>query len=128
MPRILKNFKVGYTIALFYPTFHYFLGGTVGVRVEDSHSVMEVLEMNKEVIKYTPTEGAKQKCYSCDETKDNLNMCAGCKTFHYCNKDCQTKAWKGKGHKKVCRVLKDDNVKKIRFLNYGVFDGGVTFR
>lgn len=40
MPRLLKNFTVGNTIAIFYPLVHGFLDGTWGIRVEDSDEVI----------------------------------------------------------------------------------------
>ncbi|KAJ8127003.1 hypothetical protein O1611_g6634 [Lasiodiplodia mahajangana] len=40
MPRLLEGFKVGYTIAIFYPIGHMFLDGTVGVRVEQTDKVL----------------------------------------------------------------------------------------
>lgn len=40
MPRILENFKVGNTIAIFYALVHGFLDGSTGVRVEDSDKVL----------------------------------------------------------------------------------------
>lgn len=40
MPRLLKDFKVHYTIAIFYPVSHGFLDGTVGFRVEKTDKVM----------------------------------------------------------------------------------------
>lgn len=40
MPRLLKDFKVGNTIAIFYPLVHNFLDGSLGVRVEESDEVL----------------------------------------------------------------------------------------
>ena len=40
MPRILKNFKVGNTIAIMYALTHMFLDMTTGVRVEDTDDVL----------------------------------------------------------------------------------------
>lgn len=40
MPRLLKHFKVGNTIAIFYPLVHFFLDGSIGVRVEESDEVI----------------------------------------------------------------------------------------
>ncbi|XDG05033.1 hypothetical protein ABKA04_004648 [Annulohypoxylon sp. FPYF3050] len=134
MPRLLKNFTVGNTIAIFYPLVHGFLDGTWGIRVEDSDEVIiiplklsEVFAMNKESIKYAASEGNPQKCHSCDKTKDNLLKCAACESAYYCNKDCQSEGWKDKSHKRFCKALKDKNVKWMQFLNYKEFDGCVSF-
>lgn len=40
MPRLLKDFKVGNTIAIFEAEVHVFLDGTLGVRVEESDEVL----------------------------------------------------------------------------------------
>ncbi|KAI1194060.1 hypothetical protein F5X97DRAFT_327899 [Nemania serpens] len=59
MPRLLKDFKVGYTIAIFYPVSHGFLDGTVGFRVEKTDKVLviplglrNVLAMNEQAIEF----------------------------------------------------------------------------
>ncbi|KAI1377025.1 hypothetical protein F4677DRAFT_459405 [Hypoxylon crocopeplum] len=134
MPRILKNFTVGNTIVIFYPLVHHFLDRTIGVRVDNTTKAsivplafQDVIQMNKEVIKYTPAEGSPQKCHGCDEPKENFNKCARCTLFHYCNRDCQTKAWNEKHHKTFCKALKDNSVRYMHFLNYGTYDGSVVF-
>ncbi|KAI1104093.1 hypothetical protein F4804DRAFT_308215 [Jackrogersella minutella] len=134
MPRILKNFKVGNTIAIFYPLIHGFLDGTIGCRIEDSDEVLilplklaEVFAMNKEIVKYTPTDGAPRKCQSCGEEKENLLKCGRCASAYYCNKDCQATGWNENNHKKFCKVLKDKNVDWMQFLNYGVYDANISF-
>lgn len=108
----------------------------------------EVIAMNKEVIKYTPMDGASQKCHGCDEVKEGLSKCGGCGLFFYCNKvsqvsaiyvyemskdlyypiltrekECQINSWTEKGHKKFCKVLKDKNVRFIHFLDYDAHSG-----
>ncbi|OTA55565.1 hypothetical protein K449DRAFT_387944 [Hypoxylon sp. EC38] len=134
MPRLLKNFKIGNTIAIFYALIHPFLDGTIGVRVEDSDEVLiiplelnDVVEMNKEVVKYIPVGNAQRKCHGCDIEKEDLNKCGGCTLFHYCNKDCQSKAWNEKGHKKFCKVLKEKNVRDMHFLKYETYECSITF-
>ncbi|KAI1767765.1 hypothetical protein GGR53DRAFT_480560 [Hypoxylon sp. FL1150] len=135
MPRLLENFKVGNTIAVFYPLVHNFLDGRIGVRVEETDEVLiiplgisDVIKMNEQVIEYTPGKGNPRKCHGCDEVKQGLNMCASCTIFYYCNKDCQTKAWCEKDHKKHCKVLKDENIRYMNFLKYSSYAGSVSFR
>ncbi|KAI1394659.1 hypothetical protein F4819DRAFT_480901 [Hypoxylon fuscum] len=135
MPRLLNNFKIGNTIAIFYALVHNFLDGSVGVRVEDSDEVLiipldfkDVIKMNEEVIAYTPIAGTQRKCHSCDQAKQDLSQCARCTLFHYCNKECQAKAWNEKGHKKICKALKDKNVRYMHFLNYATYGGALTFK
>ena len=41
-------------------------------------------------------------CLGCHKIdRENLQMCAGCKVFHYCGKACQLKHWRA-GHKREC--------------------------
>ncbi|KAI1774848.1 hypothetical protein F4818DRAFT_416949 [Hypoxylon cercidicola] len=134
MRRLLQNFKVGNTIAIFYALVHNFLDGSVGVRVEKSDRVLiipltfnDVIKMNEQVIAYTPVGNAPRQCHACGEVKQNLNMCARCTLFYYCNKDCQTKAWNEKDHKKFCKVLKDKNIRSMHFLNYGTYHSSSSF-
>ncbi|KAI0834412.1 hypothetical protein F5Y06DRAFT_279199 [Hypoxylon sp. FL0890] len=134
MPRLLKHFKVGNTIAIFYPLIHYFLDGTTGFRVDDSGKALimplklkDVIKMNEEVIKYTPVQGTQRKCHGCDKSTENLNKCGGCTLFYYCNKDCQIKAWNEKDHKKFCKALKQKNVRDMHFLKYETYEGSITF-
>ncbi|OTB15756.1 hypothetical protein K445DRAFT_101230 [Daldinia sp. EC12] len=95
MPRLLKNFKVGNTIAIFYPVVHQFLDGTMGVRVEDTDEVSiiplglgDVLKMNDQVVQFTVTEATLRRCHGCGALKGKLNACGKCKLFHYCDKVC----------------------------------------
>ncbi|KAI1133982.1 hypothetical protein F5Y05DRAFT_248908 [Hypoxylon sp. FL0543] len=134
MPRILKDFKVGNTIAVFYPFKHYFLDGTTGLRIEKSDEVLiiplnleDVMKMNEEVIRYIPVGNVQRKCHGCDKVKDDLNMCGGCRLFCYCDKDCQSKAWNEKGHKKLCKALKRKNVRDLLFLDYETYERPVSF-
>jgi len=56
-------------------------------------------------------------CYKFDE-RANFKKCAGCGRAHYCSRDCQTRAWKEKGHRDECKTLKAKPVKtKHRAIN-----------
>ncbi|KAL7628303.1 hypothetical protein AAE478_002503 [Parahypoxylon ruwenzoriense] len=135
MPRLLQRFKVGNTIAIFYPLVHLFLDGSTGTRIEESDEVLiiplklkDVIEMNKQVVKYAPTDNSPPKCHGCDEVKENPEKCGGCKMFSYCDKECQLKAWKEKEHNKYCKVLADENVRYMNFLKYDTYNGSVSFK
>ncbi|KAI2780521.1 hypothetical protein F4815DRAFT_117503 [Daldinia loculata] len=135
MPRLLKDFKVGNTIAIFYPLVHRFLDGSVGVRIEDSDEVLiiplgfkDVIKMNEQVLKYTVAEGTQRKCHGCDDVKVNVNACARCTLFCYCNRDCQAKAWSEKEHKKFCKTLSRKDIKLMHFLKYETYDGSISFK
>lgn len=44
------------------------------------------------------------RCASCLVTSESLLlMCSGCKSAHYCNKECQKKDWSN-GHKQQCKL------------------------
>ncbi|KAI1128546.1 hypothetical protein F5Y10DRAFT_174091 [Nemania abortiva] len=131
MSRVLESFKVGCTVAIFYPLAHAFLDGTVGVRVEEIDKVLilplslsEVLAMNKQVVEFVNRDSKPRKCHGCGEVKDKLDKCAQCGLFHYCNR---TNGWGS--HKKYCKPLKDQNVRKMVLLDYTTMEGGqVSFR
>lgn len=44
------------------------------------------------------------QCFRFDE-RANFKKCAGCGMAHYCSKDCQSRAWKGKGHRAECKSM-----------------------
>ncbi|RYP45127.1 hypothetical protein DL768_008485 [Monosporascus sp. mg162] len=103
MPRILKDFKI------------------MPLKLN------EVMAMNKEVIEYTPAEGAPRRCHTCGEVKEGLDRCGGCTLFSYCNRECQVKAWNEKGHKRFCKALKNKNVRDMHFLDYDDSSDCVSF-
>lgn len=125
MRRILKNFKVGNTVAIFYAVGHLFLDQTLGVRVEETDKVLvmpiplkDALSMNKQTSEFVKRDAMPLKCHGCDEVRDNLDKCGRCALFHYCNRECQMKGWDS--HKQYCKVLKDENVKKLLLLDYDI--------
>ena len=52
--------------------------------------------------KISKEEYPNTMCNSCkkDGKRTEMKLCGGCKTVHYCNKECQLTAWKN--HKKTC--------------------------
>ncbi|KAI1347682.1 hypothetical protein F5Y01DRAFT_294534 [Xylaria sp. FL0043] len=131
MPRILKHFKPGNTIALFNAVGHSFLDGSIGVRVENSHECMiiplklrDAITMNRQAKEFVNRDGTPRRCHGCgSKAKADLSKCGRCELFRYCNRDCQTNGWQD--HKKFCKVLKDENVKKILMLDFENADDGV---
>ncbi|KAI1149017.1 hypothetical protein F4825DRAFT_464445 [Nemania diffusa] len=128
MPRLQSGFKVGHTIAIFYPVSHGFLDGSVGIRVETPDKVLiiplqlnDVLAMNKEVIEFVNRDGTPRKCHGCGQTRDRFDKCGRCEMFYYCNR---VKGWDT--HKRYCRSLKDKNVKKMLLLDYTTIDNGAV--
>ncbi|KAI0424549.1 hypothetical protein F5Y09DRAFT_324120 [Xylaria sp. FL1042] len=131
MPRILERFKAGYTVVLFNAFGHYFLDGSIGVRVEGSRQCMiiplklrDVISMNRQSIEFVNRDGTPRKCHGCGKAKENLSKCARCALFHYCNRECQMNGWAD--HKKFCKVLNDENVKKMLLLDYDNADDGLV--
>ena len=51
-----------------------------------------------------PDRPHERLCANCGSTR-NLKPCGGCKSTFYCGRDCQTNAWKNKGHKRECKLL-----------------------
>lgn len=47
-----------------------------------------------------PTCGS---CGTVEEPGVKLNLCARCKTVHYCSRECQAADWKTGGHKALCK-------------------------
>jgi hypothetical protein len=50
-------------------------------------------------------QGLKYWCANCEKGLGLPKTCSGCKSAHYCTKDCQREHW-NKGHKKECKVLR----------------------
>ncbi|KLO07108.1 hypothetical protein SCHPADRAFT_909777 [Schizopora paradoxa] len=59
------------------------------------------------------TPMACDNCFRFDE-RANFKKCAGCGMAHYCSKDCQSQAWKERGHRAECKTLKNKPVKSRR--------------
>ncbi|KLO07107.1 hypothetical protein SCHPADRAFT_945541 [Schizopora paradoxa] len=62
------------------------------------------------------TPMACDNCYRFDE-RATFKKCAGCGMAHYCSKDCQSRAWKEKGHRAECKGLKDKPAKGRRAMS-----------
>ncbi|KLO07112.1 hypothetical protein SCHPADRAFT_664396 [Schizopora paradoxa] len=57
------------------------------------------------------TPMACDNCFRFDE-RANFKKCAGCGMTHYCSRDCQSRAWKEKGHRDECKTLKNNTSKR----------------
>ena len=53
-----------------------------------------------------------RKCSTCGhiDIARKMKVCTGCKTYNYCNRECQKKHWSE--HKKVCATIKKYNISK----------------
>lgn len=108
---LAQQCRQGYTLILTYAEKHYFMDGSVGIRLEEGasvmvlpHSIAELMDANDSVF----GEDRKEKCASCGmkegDVSDGLKKCSRCKYTFYCGKECQAKAW-AEGHKKDCKAI-----------------------
>ncbi|KAI1422028.1 hypothetical protein F5Y12DRAFT_800153 [Xylaria sp. FL1777] len=133
MPRILEHFTPGNTIVLFYAPTHVFEDKSINIRLNSSRESMiiplelsDAITMNKQAVEFVNRDGTSRKCHGCGEVKANLDKCGRCMLFHYCNQECQRKGWDE--HKKFCKILKNENVKKMLALDYAdISDGPIHF-
>jgi len=61
--------------------------------------------------KTTPTLPCCAACGTPKTTRRPLNICTGCRTVHYCNRECQMTHWR-EGHKRVCKRLQKEHQTK----------------
>ncbi|KAK4206033.1 hypothetical protein QBC37DRAFT_261454, partial [Rhypophila decipiens] len=133
--QVQRQAQVGYTIAIMHANQHYFLDGTTGVRVEVPITVQiipmtmaELLALNDRVQKYSPQMGdGETTCHGCDAQKTSMQKCGRCSMFYYCDKNCQTAAWNGKGHKNDCKIIKNCGLRAMFSLDWSHFDGYLGF-
>ncbi|KAK3317697.1 hypothetical protein B0T19DRAFT_488889 [Cercophora scortea] len=130
----------GHTMAIMYAHRRYFpdMDHTPGIGVEDVEYVhifplglRKLKDLGHEMQKYCPGENG-QKCHGCDKVAEpgqTVGLCGGCKTFRYCNKDCQAKAWNRDrlSHKETCRVLRDPAFHELLKLDFSTYTGSHTF-
>ncbi|KAK3689464.1 hypothetical protein B0T22DRAFT_172636 [Podospora appendiculata] len=133
-----SKLQSGHTLAIVYAQQRFFLDGTYGVRVENPKHVRifplglrKMQYLGYEMQKYYPGENG-QKCHGCDrvaEPGETLDRCGGCRTFCYCNKACQVKAWKRErmGHKETCCVVRDPSFHALLKLDFSTYNGPHTF-
>uniref|UniRef100_A0A1X7U948 MYND-type domain-containing protein n=1 Tax=Amphimedon queenslandica TaxID=400682 RepID=A0A1X7U948_AMPQE len=99
--------KVGHTIAILFAEQHYFMDGSIGIRIESLDYVKvipcglnELAELSKQY------SSSKDTCWGCGQESKSLKKCGACKNAWYCNETCQRQDW-GKGHKKACKAMAD---------------------
>ncbi|KAJ2905835.1 hypothetical protein MKZ38_004083 [Zalerion maritima] len=125
----LSKMKVGHTIAIFYPTEHFFLDGTQGIRVEEMKyvkmfplSIDNMFRASLDILEYNTPEDGKLLCHGCDQRKQGLSKCGKCGFFFYCGRDCQAKGWTDKKHKKFCKTLRDPDFRRMLEWKYVPFE------
>ncbi|TFK38409.1 hypothetical protein BDQ12DRAFT_666141 [Crucibulum laeve] len=103
-PKIISDFKIGYTIAFMNEEGHRFMDGQIGVRVEKISDSLNGVNPST-------------MCPVCDNPAGL--RCSRC-TLNYCGKECQLKDWK-QGHKLDC-------VTRQQIIEWGKFDWNVYDR
>ncbi|KAK3984905.1 SET domain-protein [Cladorrhinum sp. PSN332] len=107
----------GFTVAILYANQHGFLDMTVGVRLEESSifkiipaPLNEVLALSDRVGRYSAGRAGWITCHGCDEEKS-----------------CQTNGWNNKGHKRDCKLIRDNGLRAMFAMNWDRFEGFVEF-
>ncbi|KAH9989419.1 hypothetical protein F4779DRAFT_610430 [Xylariaceae sp. FL0662B] len=80
-----------------------------------------LLQLSDKVQKYSTAVDRLRTCHGCEEKTKKLKMCAGCGFFWYCNKNCQYTAWREKGHRTDCKVLRDPDLQAMFRLRWDAF-------
>jgi TPR repeat protein len=68
--------------------------------------------------KTTPTLPCCAACGTPKTTRRPLNICSGCRTVHYCNRECQMTHWR-EGHKRECKRLQKEHTTKLAAAREG---------
>lgn len=64
---------------------------------------------------------SKYECARCD-TVSAMKVCAGCKQYRYCSKECQTTHWISGGHKSECKMMQRRALTKVPTSASGTTD------
>ncbi|KPI44227.1 uncharacterized protein AB675_8311 [Cyphellophora attinorum] len=131
------NFKVGHTLAIMNPQQRFFLDGTKGVRVEESHrvavfptSLKSLFGIGKSIVSDCgDRDDGKKMCHGCKKLGDTKDMmrCGACHYYYYCSKECQAKGWNELGHKQACKVVERANFKALVELDFDNHQGDFKF-
>ncbi|TPX08058.1 uncharacterized protein E0L32_010258 [Thyridium curvatum] len=116
--------RPGNTVAVLRARSHQFLDSSVGVRQEKENAVKiitatltELLRLSDSVRIYSK-DAAGKVCHGCDEEKKPLLRCAKCAMFWYCGRDCQMTGWNEKGHKRDCKIIRDNDLRSFFLFNW----------
>ncbi|KAH7069550.1 hypothetical protein BKA63DRAFT_493796 [Paraphoma chrysanthemicola] len=132
--------QVGYTVAVPYAKQRIFIHGDPGIRHVDPKmlkifpvSLEKLLELNDDVQRFSTMVDGTKTCHGCSKKASSLNRCGKCSLFWYCDsvrppantpeilrkvltscdKGCQRTGWSEKGHKPVCKLLRDPNLREL---------------
>lgn len=110
-----SSLKPGNTIFVRYAKQHFYMDGSVGIRLEYTPSIL-VLPYSMAVIMKAHRAIVKDQCKKCG--KRACKRCAKCKQTLYCTRDCQKDDWEN--HKSDCGVL--SATLSITALDHALFD------
>ncbi|XP_053406587.1 uncharacterized protein LOC123546263 [Mercenaria mercenaria] len=132
--------KPGGYIILVDPVMHFFMDGTVGIRmdnpedvkvldIETSISVTHMATPPPEDCECFPKKNDEKlkmgdldvSCHYCDRRGLDFRRCSRCKSVYYCTKVCQTLDWSG--HKGTCvsTVQNSNRIKKTKGRKKGQY-------
>ncbi|KAL8365076.1 hypothetical protein RB595_004069 [Gaeumannomyces hyphopodioides] len=116
--------RKGFTLAILYAEQHGFLDMSTGVRLEDPTvlkifpvPLRDLFTLSDKVQQYAGVVNGERTCQGCGHKATTLSKCGKCTLFWYCDKECQTIAWKNKGHKADCKLLRDQDLQMLLSLN-----------
>ena len=102
-----RTLKVGHIIAILFAERHYFMDGSIGIRIENLEYVKVIPCSLTELTGLSEQySSSKDACWGCGQENKSLKKCGACKNAWYCNETCQRLDW-GKRHKKVCKAMAD---------------------
>ncbi|KAK4445231.1 SET domain-protein [Podospora aff. communis PSN243] len=127
--------RKGSTVMILYPDQHFFLGGTTGIRLEKESfckivtaPLNELMALSDRVGRYSTWQAGGRTCHGCDEKKVvDLQKCAGCGMFWYCDKTCQTTGWQSKGHKRDCKLIRENGLRAMFLTDRDRFEHFIDF-
>ncbi|PLB49277.1 hypothetical protein P170DRAFT_509858 [Aspergillus steynii IBT 23096] len=119
--------KVGNTVAIMYAARHFFLDGSLGVRVEEGEmvkvfptSLENLLRLSEEIQSWPRDFAEHSTCHACG-AEGELKKCVRCGVLKYCNKECQEIGWKDKNHKKDCKIIADSDFQEMSMMHWSIF-------
>ncbi|KAL8415027.1 hypothetical protein RB594_006018 [Gaeumannomyces avenae] len=126
--------RKGFTIAVLYAEQHGFLDMSTGIRLEEPTvlkifpvQLRDLFTLSDKVQQYAGVVNGERTCQGCGRKATTLSKCGKCTLFWYCDKECQTMAWKNKGHKADCKLLKDRDLQMLLSLNKEGFKQHLAF-
>lgn len=131
-----KTLKKGHTICVMLAERHYFLDGSIGLRIESLDTVKVIPCALSDLFAMSTFYSQCQEnaaCWACEKKSTdssaaasavNLKKCAACHIAQYCCKECQVKDWKER-HRRWCKALPE--FLKMTNIDYSKYDEHALF-